>query len=90
MEHTRITIDPRIRQGRPCVAGTRIPVHMAQELLASGASIEEIRKDFYSDLTPEDIYACADYKKVTEKHRGVHRSPKRGASAQDSHPVGNV
>ncbi|MBI4311923.1 MAG: DUF433 domain-containing protein [Chloroflexi bacterium] len=73
MAHPRITINPEIHGGRPCVAGTRIPVYMVQELLRSGASVEEIPKDYYPNLTPEDIQACAGYKPVTEKHRGVHR-----------------
>lgn len=53
----RITIDPRICHGKPCVRDLRYPVTMILELLASGMSHEEILGD-YPDLEEEDIRAC--------------------------------
>lgn len=41
-----ISIDPNIRFGKPCIAGTRITVQDILEWLASGMSFEEIIKDF--------------------------------------------
>lgn len=56
----RITIDPLICHGKPCVRGLRYPVQMILELLSSRMSDEEILDD-YADLEPEDIQACLVY-----------------------------
>ena len=56
----RITIDPSICHGKPCVRGLRYPVETLLELLASGMTNEEILAD-YEDLTHEDILACLAY-----------------------------
>lgn len=53
---TRITIDPAICHGKPCVRGLRYPVEMLLELLSSGMSIDEILAD-YEDLEREDLLA---------------------------------
>ena len=52
----RITLDPNICHGKPCVRGLRYPVEFILELLSSGMSIEEILSD-YDDLEREDILA---------------------------------
>ena len=52
----RITIDPEICHGKPCVRGLRYPVEMILELLSAGMTSEEILAD-YDDLEPEDILA---------------------------------
>ncbi|MHB9102310.1 MAG: DUF433 domain-containing protein [Sulfuricella sp.] len=52
----RITIDPEICHGKPCIRGLRYPVESVLEWLASGMSIEEILAD-YEDLEREDILA---------------------------------
>jgi uncharacterized protein (DUF433 family) len=54
----RITVDPGIHFGKPCVAGTRITVQSALELINEGLTFNEIIKDYYPDLTVEDIRAC--------------------------------
>ena len=56
----RITIDPQICHGKPCIRGLRYPVTMILELLASGMSHPEILAD-YPDLDDEDIRACLQY-----------------------------
>jgi uncharacterized protein (DUF433 family) len=53
---SRITIDPAICHGKPCVRGLRYPVEMLLELLSSGMTIEEILAD-YEDLEREDLLA---------------------------------
>lgn len=53
----RITIDPEICHGKPCIRGMRYPVEMILELLSSGMSNEEIIKD-YPSIETEDIKAC--------------------------------
>ena len=57
----RIEINPNIHFGRPCVAGTRIPVIDVLELLEEGISFHEILTDYYPDLDAEDIRACLRY-----------------------------
>jgi uncharacterized protein (DUF433 family) len=54
----KITVDPQIHFGKPCIAGTRIPVQSILELLDEGLSFTEIIGDYYPDLQIEDIRAC--------------------------------
>ena len=56
----RIAVNPTIHFGKPSIAGTRIPVQSVLELLNEGLSFEEIIKDYYPDLTIEDIQACIE------------------------------
>lgn len=57
----RITVDPNIHFGKPCVAGTRITVRDVLELLAEGLSVSEIIRDYCPDLVVEGIRACLRY-----------------------------
>ena len=52
----RITSDPAICHGKPCIRGLRYPVETILELLSSGMSIDEVLRD-YEDLEREDILA---------------------------------
>lgn len=56
----RITTDPNICHGKPCIRGLRYPVEMILELLRSGMTIEEILAD-YEDLEREDILAALSF-----------------------------
>jgi len=53
---SRITIDPAVCHGKPCVRGLRYPVETLLELLSSGMTIDEILTD-YEDLEREDLLA---------------------------------
>ncbi len=57
---SRITVEPGKCGGRPCIRGQRMRVTDVLELLAAGASFEEILKD-YPFLEREDILAALDY-----------------------------
>jgi uncharacterized protein (DUF433 family) len=57
----RITVNPSIHFGKPCVAGTRITVQSVLELLNEGVTFGEIIQDYYPGLTIEDIRACLSY-----------------------------
>jgi len=57
---SRITIDPAICHGKPCVRGLRYPVEMLLELLSSGMTQDEILAD-YSDLERDDLRAAMAY-----------------------------
>jgi uncharacterized protein (DUF433 family) len=56
----RITIDPGVCGGRPCIRGYRIRVSDILDLISAGASFEEILAD-YSFLEREDIVAALTY-----------------------------
>ena len=57
----RIAVNPQIHFGKPCVAGTRIPVQSVLELVREGLCFSDIVKDYYPDLQPQDIRACIQY-----------------------------
>ena len=56
----RITFDPKILGGRPCIRGMRIPVSVIVGQFAHGATEQEILKD-YPDLALEDIREALEY-----------------------------
>lgn len=56
----RITINPEICHGKPCIRDMRYPVEMILDLLSAGMTIEEIIED-YPALEPDDIRACLAY-----------------------------
>jgi uncharacterized protein (DUF433 family) len=56
----RITADPEVRFGKPCIRGHRITVQEILEWLSSGASQQQILAD-YPQLEPEDFLAVYAY-----------------------------
>ena len=56
----RISIDPAVCGGKPCIRGTRIWVSLVLDLLAGGMSETEVRAE-YPALTREDILAAIAY-----------------------------
>jgi uncharacterized protein (DUF433 family) len=62
-----ITVNPNVRSGKPCLAGTRITVYDVLEYLAGGMSEEQILRDF-PDLTTERIRDCLAFAAARE-HR---------------------
>lgn len=61
MQYTdRITVDPQVHFGKPCVKGTRITVQNVLELVESGIPFEAIVTDYYPGLTVDEVRACAD------------------------------
>jgi uncharacterized protein (DUF433 family) len=56
----RISIDPAVCGGKPCIRGTRIWVSLVLDLLANGMTAAEIR-DEYPQLAHEDILAAIAY-----------------------------
>ncbi len=55
----RITIDDKIRFGRPVIKGTRVPVDLVLGKLAGGMTYDDVIAEY--DLTKEDILAALDY-----------------------------
>jgi uncharacterized protein (DUF433 family) len=53
----RISIDPKVHHGDPCIAGTRVPVSVLVGSVAEGDTVEQILGS-YPQLTREDIQAA--------------------------------
>jgi uncharacterized protein (DUF433 family) len=68
----RITVNPKIHFGKPCVAGTRITVQSVLELLSEGLSFSDIIQDYYPDLQVEDIRACIRYAIALVSAEDIH------------------
>jgi len=66
----RISVDPNVCHGQPCVKGTRIMVWLVLNYLANGDSIEDILAA-YPNLTGEDIRACLAYAAEAARERVV-------------------
>jgi uncharacterized protein (DUF433 family) len=64
----RITSDPRVRSGKPCIKGTRMTVTDVLEYLAGGMSEDEILGDF-PYITRDDIRACLAF--AAERERRI-------------------
>jgi uncharacterized protein (DUF433 family) len=68
----RIQIDPNIHFGKPCVAGTRIPVMDVLELVGEGLAFDQITRDYYPNLEVEDIRACVRYAMEVVASEDIH------------------
>jgi uncharacterized protein (DUF433 family) len=68
----RISIDPAVRSGKPCIRGTRITVGDILGYLAGGMSVDDLLSDF-PQLAPEDIRACLAY--AAERERRTLGTP---------------
>lgn len=60
----RIALNPKIMVGKPVIRGTRLTVQYILNLLARGATVDEILQE-YKGLTEEDILACLLYASET-------------------------
>lgn len=69
---SRITINPDIHFGKPCVRGTRITVDNVLELVEEGISFKEIIQKYYPDLEEDDIKACVQFAVDLIKNEEVH------------------
>lgn len=56
----RITVDPQQCDGKPCIRGLRIPVHLILRLLANGETPAEVVAT-YPELEPADIQQAVEY-----------------------------
>jgi len=59
----RITIDPEICHGKPCIRGMRWPVEVIIDMLGSGMTTEQILDD-HKELEKEDILASLNFAKL--------------------------
>ena len=64
-----VTIDPRVRDGKPCIRGLPITVIEIIQRLADGLSIDEVLAES-TQLTRDDIVACLAFCADQERGRG--------------------
>jgi uncharacterized protein (DUF433 family) len=62
----RISVNPAVRSGKPCIKGTRITVYDVLEYLAGGMSEDQILGDF-PDLTRDDVRASLAFAAARER-----------------------
>jgi len=67
----RITIDPEICHGKPCIRGMRWPVEVIIDLIGSGMTIEQIIED-HPELEKEDIQASLNFAKLYLSGRSIN------------------
>ncbi len=70
----RITVNPAVMTGLPCIRGMRIPVTTILGLLATDATEKEILAE-YPDLEPDDIKACMAYAAWLTREREIELRP---------------
>ena len=69
----RISVNPEICHGQPCIKGHRIMVYLILDLLAAGVRPEEIAGPmYYPTITVEDVYACIAYATQYVKSDEIH------------------
>ena len=66
----RITVDPAICRGKPCIKGHRIWVSLVMDLLAGGMTIEQVLAQ-YPGLESDDVRACMAYAAEMTRERIV-------------------
>jgi uncharacterized protein (DUF433 family) len=67
----RITIDPEICHGKPCIRGMRWPIEVIIDLLGSGMTIDQIIED-HPELEKEDILASLNFLKLYLSGRSIN------------------
>jgi len=68
----RITHNPEICHGKPCIRGLRYPVEFILELLSSGMTTEDILAD-YDDLESDDILAVLLFAARLSQVKSIHK-----------------
>jgi uncharacterized protein (DUF433 family) len=72
MMNARISVNPNIHFGKPCVAGTCIPVLNVLELVSEGLPFETIVRDYYPEIQIGDIRACVRYAMAVVAAEEIH------------------
>ena len=73
----RISIDPNVCHGKPCIKGTRIMVWIIVDYLANGDSVDDVLAA-YPSLAREDVQAALAYAAEMTKERYVDIPMKQG------------
>lgn len=67
---SRITVNPEVCHGKPCIRGMRWPVEVLLDMLLSEMSFEEILED-HPELEKEDILASLEFAKILVSGRTI-------------------
>ena len=67
----RISMDPNVCGGKPCIRGHRIWVSLILDFLAGGMTMDAVLED-YPQLTAEDLRACIAFASEMTRERTVH------------------
>ncbi|MEP6513828.1 MAG: DUF433 domain-containing protein [Parafilimonas sp.] len=70
LKFDRISINPKVMMGKPCIKGTRITVELILEKLGGGGSIEYLL-DAYPHITREDILEAINYATAILKNEDI-------------------
>src|SRR5207237_1846914 len=76
----RVSANPAVRRGKPCIKGTRITVYDVLEYLAGGMTEDEILNDF-PDLSRTDIRAALAFAAARERRLANSVAPPRTANS---------
>lgn len=69
----RISINPDVCHGKPCIRGYRIMVWQILDLLSVGVKPEEIiSEEYFPQLELEDVYACIAFANQLVKNEEIH------------------
>ena len=72
--HDRITVNPKVCSGKPCIKGTRIMVKNILGMIAGGDTVDKI-VEAYPELTREDIVEALDYASyVIDEEKVIQRA----------------
>lgn len=72
MQTIRISVNPNIHFGKPCIIGTRVTVQNVLELLTERISFESITQNYYPSLDVDDIRACLEYAMALVAAEDIH------------------
>lgn len=70
MEHPRISRDPAIMVGKPCIKGTRITVEHVLRALSQGVTVDGVLEE-YPHLSREDVLSAVAYAADYMRHEGL-------------------
>ena len=68
----RITLDPAVCHGKPCVRNMRWPVEAVLDMVSSGMHIDQILAD-HPELERDDITACLEYARLVVSGENIKR-----------------
>ena len=68
----RISVNPEVCNGKPCIRGTRIMVAQILDLLEAGKSFQQIVTDYFPDLQADDIKACLQFARHLVDNEEIH------------------
>ena len=73
--YPRIVIHPEVQGGRPCIEGTRVPVHVLVDGVASGATVSDLREAY--GVGTADVRAALRYAAATIEEQRLVALPRR-------------